>query len=35
MTTCTRILYAQCAVPADMKRLKATCRNVGKMRAAI
>ena len=35
MTTCTRILYAQCAKPADMKRLKAACRNVGRMRAAI
>lgn len=35
MTTCTRILYAQCAKPADMERLKAACRNVGRMRAAI
>ena len=33
MTTCTRILYAQCAKPADMKRLKAACRNAGRMRA--
>ena len=35
MTTCARILYAQCATPADMERLKAACRNVGRMRAAI
>ena len=35
MTICTRILYARCADPADMERLKATCRAVGKMRAAI
>ena len=35
MTTCTRILFARCANPADLERLKSTCKTVGFMRKAI